>query len=190
MEPTKNNRCRRFELDDSEDEVQAPISARVSRRRQFVLDSSEDEEQARIASRSPKARETRNTRVIDLDGDSEDSEDAPIPGMQNSSPGKGTSTHQSILKPPTGNQSLPAASSRRRKGGKREFADLTGDDDDSPIVYKPITEDEARALVGMEPTQKSEVDLLQDYEDERDKEDREDEADDEAPSRKRRRSRR
>lgn len=78
MEPTKNNRRRRFELDDSEDEVQAPISARVSRRRQFVLDSSEDEEQARIASRSPKARETRNTRVIDLGSDSEDSEDAPI----------------------------------------------------------------------------------------------------------------
>lgn len=60
--------------------------------------------------------------------------------------------------------SLRYPSTRTRKNVKREFADLTGDEDD-PVAYRAITEDEARRLSGLPPKEyvfPSLLDLLQD----------------------------
>lgn len=66
--------------------------------------------------------------------------------------------------------SLREASSSRypstgtRRNVKREFADLTGDEDE-PVTYRSITEDEARRLAGLPPKEyvfPSLLDLLQD----------------------------
>lgn len=61
--------------------------------------------------------------------------------------------------------SLRYPSAGTRRNVKREFADLTGNDEDDPITYKAITEDEARKLSGLPPKEyefPSLLDLLQD----------------------------
>lgn len=191
MEPSKKRSRRRFVLDGSEDEGQAPTSTSTGRRQRFVLNSSEDEGQAPVAPRSPKTTQTRTSRVIDLGSDSDESDDKPHQPKTTSSAAEDSSAHPSTSTATQGDRSNQGASRPVREGRKREFADLTGDDDDTPIVYTPITEDEARTLVSMEPTQKSEVNLLEDDEGEGKKKDEEDEADDdEPPSKKRNRRRR
>lgn len=191
MEHNHINRRRRLVLHDSEDEAQAPTPTKLSIRRQVVLDSSEDDDQAPIAQSSSEASKSRNTRVIDLGSDSDESEQQ-YPDSKNNKKSSAEKSSSRQPDPVSAQVARPQQGASRRllQGRKREFADLTGEDDNTLIVYKPITEDEARALVGMEPTQKSEVDLLEDEEDKGEEEDKGDEADDEAPSEKSRRSRR